>query len=221
MRSGHCRARSPWPTSKSLAFFADLTAPEALDLAGCEPAVFTLATGGTAAAAQPLTRAALQVLAESFPDSVAFADLAQVARRRVRDAGGAAAGVDVLAADLFSLLAGKAVRVEPVPGRYAIDPSTAPCANALARAQAPGGHVATPRHQALDVDGFAMHLLSLLDGSRDVPVLEAQMLADIQAGRVPGIATDASADAVRQGVTRLLRTFRRHGVLSPDPFRGD
>ncbi len=204
---------------EALAFYADLTPPESLDFANPEPAVFTLASGGTAAAAQPLTRAALQLLAERFPDSLAFTDLMQAARSRVLAAGGSAPGADALAAELFSLLACKAIRAEPRPTRYPADTAGAPRASELARAQAPAGHVATPRHQALDVDAFAGRLLGLLDGSRDVPTVEAQMLAEVRGGRVAGIPSHASADAVRGGVARLLRTFRRHGVLSPDPVR--
>jgi methyltransferase-like protein/SAM-dependent methyltransferase len=204
---------------EALAFYADLTPPEALDLAGSEPAVFTLASGGTAAAAQPLTRAALQVLAERFPDSLAFADLLQVARSRVLAAGGAVLGANALAADLFSLLAGKAVRAEPTPRHHPIEAPATPRANTLVRTQAAAGHVATPRHQALDVDAFACHLLALLDGSRDVPAVEAQVLADVRSGRLAALLPHASANAVREGVARLLRTFRRHGVLAPDPVR--
>jgi methyltransferase-like protein len=204
---------------EALAFYADLTPPDSLDLAGPEPAVFALASGGTAAAAQPLTRAALQVLAERFPDSLGFGDLLQAARSRVLAAGGSAPGADALAADLFSLLAGKAVRAEPNARHYPADASAAPRANTLVRSQAAAGHVATPRHQALDVDAFASHLLVLLDGSRDVPALEAQLLGDIRDGRVAGVPPDTSAAAVREGVARLLRTFRRHGVLSQDPVR--
>ncbi len=204
---------------EALAFYADLTPPESLDFANPEPAVFTLASGGTAAAAQPLTRAALQVLAERFPDSLAFADLLDAARSRVLAAGGAVPGADALAADLFSLLAGKAVRAEPTPNRYPTDAGAAPRAGSLARAQASVGHVTTPRHQALDVDAFARRLLALLDGSRDVPAIEAQVLADVRSGPLAALLPHASADAVREGVARLLRTFRRHGVLAPDPVR--
>jgi len=200
----------------ALAFYTDLPDLPALDLAHERPETFAVPGGATATVAHPLLKAALGLLAARFPDSVAFAELSAESSRRATAAGaGAPAQAQGdLVAEVFSLFASGVVRAEPAPRSWHAPAAERPCLNRLCRAQAGQGQIATPRHQALDLDPFAARLAGLLDGTRDRAALVAAM-RDAVAGDAAGPAgllrmPDA---VVAANVERLLGLFRHHGVL--------
>jgi methyltransferase-like protein len=197
---------------QALAYFADLPGLPAFDLTQERPETCDVPGGATATVAHPLVKAALAVLAERFPDSVAFADLHAESGRRAAAAGaGVLAEVRAdLAAELFSLFASGAVRAEPSPRNWRTPAAERPRLTRLCRAQAAQGHLATPRHQALELDPFAAHLAGLLDGVRDRPALVAAMQAVVTRG-IAGLS--APSGAVAANVERLLALFQHHGVL--------
>jgi SAM-dependent methyltransferase len=218
-----CRAEVPvdrgidLATVRSLAYYADLPALPALVLDREEPQALPLGGGASATIGRPLVKAALAVLAERFPASVAFPTLAAQAEARLASAGaaGLAGGTTALATELFSLFAAGAVRAEPTardPRPAAADP---PRLNPLCLALASAGHLATPRHQAIDLDGFGAVVVDLLDGTRDLDTLAAGLQAAVARSEVPGLGGAAPAPAVVRGnLERLLALFRHHGVLA-------
>jgi SAM-dependent methyltransferase len=203
---------------EALAYFGDLRAPPSLVLEGTEPQTFATAGGGSAELRHPLAKAAAAVLGERFPDSVAFAELAAVAGERVRAAGGAAWADDRtgLLVELFSLFAGGAIRAEPRARRVRPPARPAPALDPLGAWQAARGHIPTPRHQGLELDGFAIALAGRLTGELDEAALGSGLRAALAQGALatpPGRALDAAA--VQANVERLLALFRRHGVIGP------
>lgn len=201
---------------QSLAFYADLPALPPLVLDREQAQELPLAGGAWATIGHPVVKAALACLAERFPASVPFSTLAAAAGARVAAAGAPALAdqVTTLAAELFSLFAAGAVRAEPVardPRPAALRP---PRLDPLGLALAAQGHLATPRHQALDLDAFGMRCAGLLDGTRDPSALTGVLQRAVEGGEVAGLAGPPPAPAAVQGnVERLLALFRRHGVL--------
>jgi SAM-dependent methyltransferase len=200
---------------QALAFYADLPVGPPLVLDREQPQDLVFAGGARATVSHPLAKAALACLGERFPASVGFAALLADAGAKVLAAGGGGLADQpaALATELFSLLAAGLVRAEPL----ARDPRPAGAAtgglNRLCLALSAGGHLATPRHQALDLDGFGVRLAGLLDGGRDRSALVSALQAAVAGGAVAGLAAHSSPGAVRANVERLLELFRRQGVL--------
>lgn len=204
-------------TVESLAYCADLPALPPLVLDREEPQALPLAGGASATISQPLVKAALAVLAERFPASIAFPALAAEAGARLAaaGAGGLAGATTALATELFSLFAAGAVRAEPVARDPRPAPADPPRLNPLCRALARLGHLATPRHQAIDLDGFGTGVAGLLDGARDLAAVAALTQDAVARGEVPGLGGGLPAPAaVRGNLERLLDLFRRHAVLA-------
>jgi len=206
---------------QSLAFYADLPALPPLVLDAEQAQDLPLAGGARATIGHPLVKAALACLAERFPASVDFPALAADAAARVA-AAGAPALVDqagALAAELFSLFAAGGVRAEPVardprPGAGSRS-ADRPRLDRLGLALAAEGHLATPRHQAIDLDAFGVRCAGLLDGSRDAAAVGRALQLAVAHGEVPGLAgAPSSTAAVQANVERLLGLFRHHGVLA-------
>lgn len=190
--------------------------PTAGDAEAAKP--YSTLDGGTCVVRHRLTRAAIDVLSEAYPDSVPFATLARAAQARV--AGSSRAGqADHLLGELVGLCFRQYLGFRRAPERFARGQAQRPRANALARAQAAGGlgHVATARHMPLGLDAFATRLLGLLDGSRTRGELVDRLTDDIREGRLRLAAAVTGEDALRRAVAenceRLLTEFERHGVL--------
>ncbi|BAU49026.1 methyltransferase [Sulfurifustis variabilis] len=177
--------------------------------------------GGTCLVRHPLTRAALAVLAEGYPDAVDFGTLAREARHRA--AGAPSAGeTDHLLGELVGLYLRQFTGLRMAPERFARPRADRPRATALALAQADAGlgHLATVRHMPLGLDAFAVRLVTYLDGSRTRAELVDRMTGDIVEGRLSVGAPLPDEEALRRAVAEncghLLAEFARHGVLA-DP----
>ena len=202
---------------QALAFYADLPALPPLFLDGEHAQDLPLAGGARATISHPLVKAALACLAERFPASVDFPALAADAAARVAAAGAPALAdqVGALAAELFSLFAAGGVRAEPVARDPRPGSADRPRLDRLGLALAAAGHLATPRHQAIDLDAFGVRCAGLLDGSRDATAVARALQLAVAHGEVPGLAGAPSATAaVQANVERLLGLFRHHGVLA-------
>ena len=121
----------------------------------------------------------------------------------------------MLAAELFSLFAGGAVRAEPAARDPRPVPEGLPRLNPLCLALAPEGLLATPRHQAIDLDGFGVRCARLLDGGQDPDAVVGVLQRAVAGGEIPDLSGAVTGpDAVRANVERLLALFHRHGVLA-------
>lgn len=184
------------------AFLSPEAAP---DLKTDEESGYLASDGERHGVRDPLTRAALAVLRERYPDAVAIRELLVEARARLGQEGGALPpGADGrFYTELFTLFAGGAVQLRLRP--QAISRGGArPKANGLAAwAAARGaGHVATMRHLTMTLDDFSRRLLLQLDGNRSREEITAHM------------AVSGAKKEVSENVDRLLGLFARHGVLA-------
>ena len=206
-------------TLERLAVFASLEPPRKLDLRTTRPAPFRKANGKGFEVHHPLTRAALAVLGEAFPDSLTLPALREEAVRRVSAAGAGplARQTDHLAGEIFSLYAHAALGLDTRARSWPRGSLERPRAARLARAQAArgAGHVATPRHGTLTLDPFAARLVALMDGTRSRDELVEGLATDLAEGRLDaGVPVPQPLrPRVAENVDRLLRLFARQGVL--------
>lgn len=214
VRAGTAVRERPDPAMfGGLAFYADLSCEEVIDLASDTPQDFVLPGGGRCAVRHPLAKAALVVLSARYPESLAWPELLERARALLAQHGGTtdAAAEAALREELFSLVAHQAVRVGSVAcGRACAALPERPRANALARAQAKQGQViASARHVAVELDVYGARLTAALDGRLDVE------------GWTDWIAGEIAADghplppraALREAVKAVLWTLARAGLL--------
>lgn len=203
-------------------FHADLTPQETPDLRDPRPQPYRSSSGAICVVQHPLTKAALQALAEAYPDALGFEELLHAAGQRVRAAGSAHAGARAhLLGELVRLYLRLFLGVGPVPERFPRGVPERPCATPLARVQAAAGvgHVSTVRHEPMQLDAFALGVLRYLDGTRTRAALVESLLRDIRAGRLrldPMPDSAVLAAAVADNCARLLALFARHGVLERD-----
>ena len=205
-----------------LAYHALLTPPPSNSGAGA-PQIFTSPEGATRTVHHPLTQAALRVLAEAYPDALAYEEIERAARARVAETAPArAAETDHLLGELVTLYLHQFVGASAQPCRFPPRLAQHPCASRLARAQAGAGlrHVSTVWHMPMGLDDFAQRFIVYLDGTRTLSTLAERMLDDIVAGRLvldqPIAERGALAAMVDENCRRLLGTLQRHGILQPE-----
>jgi len=195
-----------------LAYYADLSTEEEVDLASTVPQTFTSAGGHRYTVTHPLAKAAAMLLAMRYPASVSWDELQTSAADLVTQHGGGAFADDsaALRTELFSLIAYQGVRptLAAIPTFDTLPER--PCAHRLARAQAAHGHiVASIRHSAVELDPLGRELLLHLDGTRTladlVPIMAAALRALNQA--VP------DADDLNNACAQMVWTFARQGLL--------
>jgi methyltransferase-like protein len=212
-----------------LAFAADLQPPKKLDLKRAKDAPFTTRAGVTLSVAHPLTKALVAALVARYPDCLPLEELMPGAVSAVAAAGGGAYAnqVDECLAELFSLFAhrGLTARLAPLRTRRGIPERPRADALALAQVQAGSHRVATLHHGNLDLDSFALRLLTLLDGTRSVESAAAQLAEELAAGDLmppPGVQPrqwnpERLAERTRAAAADLTALFARYGVLEPEP----
>ncbi len=206
-----------WPQAQAmhqLAFHADLSCDEELDLGSAVSQRFDVAAGGSAHIAHPLAKAAAMVLAGACPSRITYGDLLANAQAIVGQYGAAALAADAAGFERawIELWAQQAVQPAMIARSHPATAGEKPLAHALARAQAPSGIVATARHGALRLDVSAAALLALCDGSRDAAALAAEIRH--VAATLGKALTPASAQAA---VAHLLKVFLRAGLLELQP----
>lgn len=194
-----------------LAYYADLSTDEEVDLASAVPQTFTSAGGHRYTVTHPLAKAGVMLLAMRYPASVSWDELQTGAADLVTQHGSAYADDRAaLRTELFSLIAYQGVRptLASIPALDTLPER--PCAHRLARAQAARGHiVASIRHSAVELDPLGRELLLHLDGTRTLADFAAPMAAALQ---VRGQAVP-DADALRNACAQMVWTFARQGLL--------
>lgn len=203
-----------------LAYHALLVPAEMPDRSRSEEQVFRTPEGETCPVSHPLTRAALQELAEAYPDALAFEELATRAAARVRAAGGPDTERDALLTELLQLFLRQFVGAALRPEKFPRADRQRPRVTALARGQAAAGlgHVATVRHKPMELDAVVTHLIGYLDGSRHHAELAALLVRDLEAGRIrldmPLPSHAVLASAMESSLDRTLQRLAQQGLLA-------
>jgi SAM-dependent methyltransferase len=197
---------------ETLAYFADLSSTEEIDLGSTSAQDFSGPSGSNYSASQPLTKAALMLLAMHYPQALSWDALQRRAAALLVEHGGRLddGAMDAYRTELFSLIAYQAVRPTLEIGASVDTLAERPCAHALARAQAARGRiVASVRHGAVELDALGATLLMHLDGTRSLHELVAFMADALEQEEQ---AIDPAL--LENACVQMLWTFARQGLLA-------
>lgn len=172
----------------------------------------------------PLTKASLLHLAEFYPDAIPYPAVEEVAVQQVTLAGSSEWDVEQLVGELFSLYAHRAIRLTLTPETHYHGIPLHPKAHALAQAQAAAQfeHLATVRHTTLEIDPLTRQLVQLMDGTRTLDELVAELVVylvhhtarEVIRGGVP-VPELPQDGQILTGCRRLVELFARHGLFEP------
>ncbi len=151
--------------------------------------------------AHPLAKAALLLLTRVWPECLSFDDLLASACKLTGEAPDAEGLVQIL----YGTFAAGLVELHVCPPRCVSKPGPLPRTTRLARWQAQhGGKITTLRHTGIEAEGvLERRLLTLLDGTRDLPALIEEM-----APLLPD-----SRDEVARKIEENLGKLARFGLL--------
>ncbi|MBF0156756.1 MAG: class I SAM-dependent methyltransferase [Magnetococcales bacterium] len=211
-----------WERLPELELIAQCEAEVPPELRRSKPSPYLLAGGERVMVHQPLTKAALEILGGSYPETRSLSSLAPEAAERVRRVGGGAfaeAFPDLLG-EMASLVVRGAIGVCGSGWRGGADlvrPRLRPLAEAGIRLG--WDHVATLHHHRLPVDDFLRILAPLLDGTRELRQIVAEMVPGIRLR--PELLGGAAArwsearlgTALGKRVEEALRLLGRQGLL--------
>ena len=210
-KGAHLRNAPDLSALETLSCYADLACTDEIDLLNATTQNFTGPAGNFYPVDQPLTKAALMLLAMQYPQAIAWDDLRQRASDLVVEHGGTVSQ-DAYAdynTELFSLIAYQALRPTLETGVTMDNLAERPCAHPWARAQAARGRiVASARHTAVELDALGATLLLHLDGTRSLQALVALM--------AEALAHDSQAieaPLLENACVQMLWTFARQGLL--------
>jgi len=183
------------------------------------PETFINSRGFTATVAEPLTRSAMLCLADAWPARVPFDGLLEAAWARMGLAGGSpGTGAERLAPALLQGHLSGLIELSIRPVRCATRLTRRPVARLLSRVQSETDDtVTTLRHDNLQLNATARHLLRLLDGSRDFAALCSAMehiMLENARNMDPNLTlTDADRKQLAKGLQQDLRRFVDEGLL--------
>jgi SAM-dependent methyltransferase len=194
-----------------LAFYADLSCNEELDLEHDGEQSFANPAGNTFTVSDALAKAALIALSSAYPRALSYPDLISSIHAIRREFGVARAEVDTARFNhaWFSLVLSHCV-MSTLPGQSnleaADEPGTHPCTHALARLQAatPGWMVSGIRHVTIDLDAAARAMLQWMDGSRDRAALGEAMRAHLAEASI-GLSPEQLAQQIDRQLWQLVR----------------
>ncbi|MGE0049302.1 MAG: methyltransferase regulatory domain-containing protein [Acidithiobacillus sp.] len=166
---------------RPLAFSSAAQPVGVVDIQSTGNAQFALPSGVQIGAMQPITKAALLQLSQSFPQPMTFDALLDAARAALQpisvavpDAATRPVDEARLGSDLLQLLLSGAIEIWPqIAFPTATDIGATPCAWPLALQQAraipdgSAGVVTGMRHEGVGLDPFSVRVLALLDGHHD------------------------------------------------------
>lgn len=180
------------------------------DIHSPEPITFKLESGFSISVNYPIVKAALARLYREWPRAIPFAELLESS---LQDLGDSTANVAQQRAILATLLLrghlSHFVALQREPFVFAASVTERPIANLLARQLAKRNHlIPTRRHKLIPMQPPARALLTLLDGSRDLPALVTALMSQA--------TEDSPADvaAVSAYVQEALIGFARQGLLT-------
>lgn len=200
-----------------LAFYADLTSEEEIDLGAHTEQQFVNPSGHTFSVAAPIAKAAMMALSMVYPNAVRYDDLYVAAQSVIAEWGvSAESGVAGMQDDaqfrevLFQLVMLHGVMPTVSDRKLNSGLDEYPCAQSLARMQAmmPGWVVSGARHVAIDLDAPGRTLLTQMDGSHTLDELTAFMHA-----RLLESGLNQACEQVNALVQQQLWLFARQGLL--------
>ncbi len=197
----------------SLAFSAELSSEDELDLAEATEQHFATVTGERLPASHPLLKAFLVVLAGHYPQVLGYAEAAGRALQLAREHGYRGEADAAFLEALLDFAQMHGVRLHAcVPARAAAADGC-PRVSRLARAQASADWPLTSAfHQALDIDEWGRGLLAAMDGGTPLEALAQQLRQALHAAGV-----ELGAEQAAQHVRQYLEFFRRQGLLGDRP----
>jgi SAM-dependent methyltransferase len=179
------------------------------DIRSTEPMTFQVERGVSISVNYPIVKAALARLYREWPRMIPFEELFAVSLADIADPTAQVAEQRAILATL--LLRGHLSHFVALHReQFVFEPhvTARPEANVLARILAPRNHsIPSRRHKLVPMQPPARALLTLLDGTRDVPQLAAALMSQA--------AEDSPADvtAVTAYVQEALTGFARQGLL--------
>jgi methyltransferase-like protein/cyclopropane fatty-acyl-phospholipid synthase-like methyltransferase len=179
------------------------------------------AGGGTIRTAEPLVKAAMTILGDTWPRAIPFTELCAAARSRISQNGPASAASledrRMIGAEVLKCFAAGIVELYVDGPRFPVTAGERPRASALARHEATKGtRVTNLRHESVALDDFNRQLLQRLDGGRDrselLAMLEQLVATDVLAVRQEGQPVRESTtvrrildEALSQNLDKLAR----------------
>jgi SAM-dependent methyltransferase len=174
-------------------FIAAPTLPEsqAPDLAAVKVERFLARDGAKLNIDHPLSKAAMIYLGQCWPIYLPFDQLASEAWAFLHQAADAGPvpqrDIDVLAVNLLRAYtySENLVEIHAAPPSFTVDTGGTPLSSPWARIQAESAQrVTNLRQEPIKLDGFELHLLRLLDGTRDRPALVDALQRALDAGEI-------------------------------------
>ena len=186
-----------------------------VDAASTDVQKFQVQEGGAVlTTGRPLTKAAMELLARLWPESISFRDLLAQAADRIgltlQDAAQKQQAAEQLGDDLLQCYTRNLVELAVTPRPVAREPGDHPLTTSLARRQAERGRiVCTLRHQNVALDEISRIVLSRLDGSRDRAAL-VEILASLAADGKLQVAVDGRKVEDAEQQQRVLQDALPH-----------
>ena len=214
-----CRADqtlSPTITSESLSgmYLSGSLKPESppVDLLTGDVVHFKGPSGARVGTPLPLAKAALTLLGEIWPASIATEELLSAACARVEAAGTptptSAENVQRLRDNLLQCCLGQVVQIHSGPDAFVSRPSERPLGGPLARWQAARSEIVTNRrHEPVRLDSFDRHVLSLLDGQLTTEALLDRLTQAADEGQLAVMDAEQrpqSGEAARKALAEAL-----------------
>ncbi len=182
---------------------------------------FRAPNGGMLRTPNPITKAAMVVLARHWPGPLAFGDLLREALALLNLQGhqpspAGLTAADTLASDLLQCYAAGLLELHACPSNFVIEPGARPKASPLAQWQAARGvsQVTTLRHELANIDANLGRLLQLFDGTRDRETIYRLVTDWTLAGATAkGKSRKQLAGVVRERVDQALVQIARSALL--------
>jgi methyltransferase-like protein len=204
------RVKSLWI---SAALKPENTSPE---LTSQKMEVFHGAQGKTLTTVNPVTKAAILILDQRWPEALSFEDLSKESSALLAQSGEVPSQVmdsieSVLSSDILRCAVAGLFELHAGPMLCSSRPQENPKVSSLVRWQAAHGQttITTLRHEVLHVDALGMAFLSLLDGTRDKATLcqdYAKKISTMPPDASIGIPIDDMDNLVDQMLSALARS---------------
>ncbi len=192
----------------------------AVDIRASHPAKFRhLFSGHEAAATIPLWKAALVCLAETWPGSIPFSQLAARARacanlEEPRDSAGQDLDDRLLGKSILEMHLCGLMELHVIPSSACTQLSERPVARGLARLQASlGGNMTNLRHEVVLVDDFARRILSHLDGTNNRAALRQIAFDHSRESDQAADGSEVVGPALDDRLDQALRALARAALL--------